>query len=79
MMVKIMAELKMKLFRAIVLMERDEEIAITDIYVIAPYDTVAWDILEEKLKKDGWTKYEIVNMIEEKLEEEKVLGVVLSM
>jgi hypothetical protein len=79
MMVKIMAELKMKLFRAIVLMERDEEIAITDIYVIAPYDTVAWDILEEKLKKDGWTKYEIVNMIEEKMDEEKVLGVVLSM
>ena len=74
-----MAELKMKLFRAIVSMERDEEIAITDIYVIAPYDTVAWDILEEKLKKDGWTKYEIVNMIEEKMDEEKVLGVVLSM
>ena len=70
---------KMKLFRATVILEQDGEIVESDIYVVGKSDTDAVELLDEKLKKDNWLYYEITSIKEEKLEEEKVLGVVLSM
>ncbi len=68
----------MKLFRATVSMERDCEICLSDILIIANTDTEATELLEDKLKEDGWINYDIL-IIKEVEQKEKVLGVLLSM
>ena len=66
----------MKLFRATITMERDEEIHISDILVMAEDEKRAKKLLEKELK-ESWENYKIM-AIGEVEQNEKVLGVVLT-
>jgi hypothetical protein len=66
----------MKLFRATITMERDEEIHISDILVMAEDEKRAKKLLEKELK-ESWENYKIM-AIGEVEQKEKVLGVVLT-
>jgi len=57
-------------------MERDEEITIADVFVMANNEKRAWELLRIKLD-EGWEKYRMM-CIEEVEQEEKVLGIVIN-
>jgi len=67
-----------KLYRATVELERDCEMCITDILIIANTNREAVEILKEKLQEDNWINYEILHITEEDMTEEKILGSIIS-
>ena len=67
-----------KLYRITVELERDCEMCITYVLIIANTNREAEELLKEKLQEDNWINYEILHTTEEDMSKEKILGSIIS-